>query len=71
MNPEYLEDKNSDDFIKYIFSTNPKPKNHIKLELDEPPKGIHNSLHIYMFLLKETYGNYVHRIMRQPINNGI
>ena len=52
MNPEYLEDKNSDDFIKYIFSTNPKPKNHIKLELDEPPKGIHNSLHIYIQLLQ-------------------
>ena len=52
MNSEYLEDKNSDDFIKYIFSTNPKPKNHIKLELDEPPKGIHNSLHIYIQLLQ-------------------
>ena len=25
MSVEYLEDKNSDDFIKYIFSTNPKP----------------------------------------------
>ena len=52
MSVEYLEDKNSDDFIKYIFSTNPKPKNHIKLELDEPPKGIHNSLHIYIQLLQ-------------------
>ena len=52
MDQEYLEDKNSDDFIKYIFSTNPKPKNNIKLELDKPPKGIHNSLHIYIQLLQ-------------------
>ena len=52
MSVEYLEDKNSDDFIKYIFSTNPKPKNHIKLELDEPPQGIHRSMYIYKELLQ-------------------
>ena len=26
-------------FIEYVFDTNPKPKNTIKLELDPPQKG--------------------------------
>ena len=52
MSIKYLEDKNSDDFIKYIFSTKPKSKNHIKLELDDPPQGIHRSMYIYKELLQ-------------------
>jgi len=47
-----MEDKTPDDFIKYIFSDNPKPRNYIKLELDQPPYGIHISMHIFYELFQ-------------------
>lgn len=52
MNIEYLEDKDTDDFIKYIFSSSPKSENYIKLELDEPPKDINIKIYIFNELLQ-------------------
>lgn len=52
MDIEYLEDKNKDDFIKYIFSSSPKSENYIKLELGEPPENINIKVFIFYELLQ-------------------
>ena len=38
---EYKEDKEPDDFIKFLFGKKPQEKNTIKLELDMPEKNKH------------------------------
>ena len=48
-NTEYI-DGNADDFTIFLFSSPPKDKNSIKLELG-PTNGIHIGLHIFQELL--------------------
>ena len=52
MDAEYLEDKNKNDFITYIFSCPPRSENYIKLELDEPPKDVNIKVYIFYELLQ-------------------
>ena len=40
-----------DDFITFLFSSNPREKNTVKLELDPPEKGIKIGQHIFQELL--------------------
>lgn len=47
---EYIEG-NGDDFLKYIFSKEPREKNSVKLELDPPDPGVKLGLHIFQELL--------------------
>lgn len=47
---EYIEG-NGDDFLKYIFSSEPREKNSVKLELDPPDQGVKLGLHIFQELL--------------------
>lgn len=47
---EYIEG-NGDDFLKYIFSKEPREKNSVKLELDPPDTGVKLGLHIFQELL--------------------
>jgi len=47
---EYI-DGNGDDFLKYIFSEEPREKNSVKLELDPPDEGVKLGLHIFQELL--------------------
>lgn len=47
---EYIEG-NGDDFLKYIFSSEPREKNSVKLELDPPDEGVKLGLHIFQELL--------------------
>ena len=47
---EYIEG-NGDDFLKYIFSKEPREKNSVKLELDPPDEGVKLGLHIFQELL--------------------
>ena len=61
---EYKEDKEPDDFIKFLFGKKPQEKNTIKLELGIPDKDKHIGLHIFEQLiqifmdgLKYLYGN--------------
>ena len=49
---EYLEDKEPDDFIKFLFSKQPQEKNSIKLELGIPEKNKHIGLHIFEQLIQ-------------------
>ena len=39
-------------FIEYVFTTNPKPKNTIKLELDPPNPGNNFNKHVFEQLLQ-------------------
>lgn len=52
MDVKYLEDKNKNDFITYVFSCPPKTENYIKLELDEPPKDVNIKVYIFYELLQ-------------------
>jgi len=47
---EYIEGS-GDDFLKYIFSQQPREKNSVKLELDPPEEGVQLGLHIFQELL--------------------
>lgn len=47
---EYVKGS-GDEFIRYIFSNNPKDENSIKLELDSCPKDIKIGQHIFQELL--------------------
>ena len=47
---EYIEG-NGDDFLKYIFSSEPREKNSVKLELDPPNEGVKLGLHVFQELL--------------------
>ena len=47
---EYIEG-NGCDFLKYIFSSEPREKNSVKLELDPPDEGVKLGLHIFQELL--------------------
>ena len=47
---EYIEG-NGDDFLKYIFSSEPREKNSVKLELDPPDEGVKLGLLIFQELL--------------------
>ena len=49
-NTNYIEG-NGDDFLKFIFSTEPRGINSVKLELDPPKDGIKIGLHIFQELL--------------------
>lgn len=49
-NTDYIEG-NGDDFLKFIFSTEPRAINSVKLELDPPKDGIKIGLHIFQELL--------------------
>jgi len=49
---EYREDKEPDDFIKFLFSKKPQEKNSIKLELGMPDKDKHIGLHIFEQLIQ-------------------
>ena len=49
---EYKEDKEPDDFIKFLFSKKPLEKNTIKLELGLPEKNKHIGLHIFEQLIQ-------------------
>jgi len=51
-NTEYKEDKEPDDFIKFLFGKNPQKKNTIKLELGMPDKNKHIGLHIFEQLIQ-------------------
>ena len=52
MDVKYLEDKNKNDFITYVFSCPPKTENYIRLELDEPPKDVNIKVYIFYELLQ-------------------
>jgi len=47
---EYIEGT-GDDFLVFLFSTEPRDKNSVKLELDPPKDGIKVGLHIFQELL--------------------
>tara|TARA_Y100000996_G_scaffold390179_1_gene351191 strand:- start:1125 stop:1571 length:447 start_codon:yes stop_codon:yes gene_type:complete len=47
---EYIEG-NGDDFLKFLFSSEPRVENSVKLELDPPKDGIKLGLHIFQELL--------------------
>ena len=49
---EYKEDKEPNNFIKFLFGNKPREKNTIKLELDMPEKNKHIGLHIFEQLLQ-------------------
>ena len=49
---EYKEDKEPDDFIKFLFGNKPQEKNSIKLELGMPEKNKHIGLHIFEQLIQ-------------------
>ena len=49
---EYKEDKEPDDFIKFLFGKKPREKNTIKLELGMPEKNKHIGLHIFEQLIQ-------------------
>ena len=48
----YKEDKESNDFIKFLFGNTPQDKNLIKLELGQPEKNKHIGLHIFEQLIQ-------------------
>ena len=47
---EYISGQ-GDDFITFLFSSNPREKNTVKLELDPPERGVVIGLHIIQELL--------------------
>jgi len=47
---EYISGQ-GDDFITFLFSSNPREKNTVKLELDPPERGVVIGLHIFQELL--------------------
>ena len=47
---EYIEG-NGDEFLVFIFSSEPRERNSVKLELDPPKDGIKIGLHIFQELL--------------------
>ncbi len=47
---EYIEG-NGDEFLKFLFSSEPRVENSVKLELDPPKDGIKLGLHIFQELL--------------------
>ena len=47
---EYI-DGSGDDFLEFIFSSEPREINSVKLELDSPKDGIKIGLHIFQELL--------------------
>ena len=47
---EYIEG-NGDEFLIFIFSSEPRERNSVKLELDPPKDGIKIGLHIFQELL--------------------
>ena len=49
---EYKEDKEPDDFIKFLFGKKPQKTNTIKLELGIPEKNKHIGLHIFEQLIQ-------------------
>ena len=46
-----IEEENPDDFIKYMFDTEPKPKDSIQLECPDIPPNKNTHLHIFEQLL--------------------
>ena len=49
-NTEYI-DGSGDDFLIFLFSSEPRQRNSVKLELDPPKNGIKIGLHIFQELL--------------------
>ena len=49
-NTEYI-DGSGDDFLIFLFSSEPRERNSVKLELDPPKDGIKIGLHIFQELL--------------------
>jgi len=47
---EYIEGS-GDEFLIFLFSSEPREKNSVKLELDPPKDGIKLGLHIFQELL--------------------
>lgn len=47
---EYITGE-GDDFITFLFSSNPREKNTVKLELDPPEKGVKIGQHLFQELL--------------------
>lgn len=47
---EYISGQ-GDDFITFLFSSNPREKNTVKLELDSPEKGVKIGQHLFQELL--------------------
>ena len=48
---EIIEEENPDDFIHYIFGSEPKPRDSIQLECPDIPEGKQVHLHIFEQLL--------------------
>jgi len=46
-----IDEENPDDFIKYMFNSEPKPKNTIQLECSDIPLNKNTHLHIFEQLL--------------------
>lgn len=46
-----IDEEKPDDFIKYMFDTEPKPKDSIQLECPDIPDDKHTHLHIFEQLL--------------------
>ena len=61
-----------DNFTKYLFSSKPKEKKTIKLELDPPDEGVQIGLHIFQELLMIfTLGmKYMYSQNKGPLNIG-
>jgi hypothetical protein len=51
MSATIIEEENPDDFITYMFGSEPKPKDSIQLECPDIPEGKHVHLHIFEQLL--------------------
>jgi len=55
-----LEEENPDDFIIYMFDSEPKPKDSIQLECPDIPEGKNTHLHIFEQLLMIYVGGLKH-----------
>ena len=54
MSATIIEEEKPDDFIIYMFGSEPKPKDSIQLECPDIPPGKQTHLHIFEQLLKES-----------------
>jgi hypothetical protein len=59
-NTTVIEEENSDDFIIYMFGSDPKPHDSIQLECPDIPDGKNTHLHIFEQLLMIYIGGLKH-----------
>ena len=55
-----IEEENPDDFLRYMFNSEPKPEGSIQLECPDIPDGKNTHLHIFEQLLMIYIGGLKH-----------